>query len=59
MIFWIIKIVFFSVGEWEIYLIDNSFFIFYGMEKFINYILLVKFLVLNILGKFNFKSNMI
>ncbi|KAK3094754.1 hypothetical protein FSP39_005768 [Pinctada imbricata] len=27
-----------SVGEWEIYLCENSSFIFYGMEKLINYL---------------------
>nr|XP_022339451.1 cilia- and flagella-associated protein 46-like isoform X3 [Crassostrea virginica] len=37
-----------SVGEWEIYLTDNSSFIFYGMEKFINYIPPAKLSALNI-----------
>ncbi|XP_056005172.1 cilia- and flagella-associated protein 46-like isoform X7 [Ostrea edulis] len=37
-----------SVGEWEIYLTDNSSFIFYGMEKFINYIPPSKLSALNI-----------
>ncbi|OWF46298.1 Tetratricopeptide repeat protein 40 [Mizuhopecten yessoensis] len=37
-----------SVGEWEIYLTENSSFIFYGMEKFLNYIPPAKLTALNI-----------
>lgn len=48
----------FSVGEWEIYLTDNSSFIFYGMEKFINYIPPAKLSALNIPGKSSLRSNM-
>ena len=40
----------FSVGEWEIYLTENSSFIFYGMEKFIKYIPPEKLTALNIPG---------
>lgn len=47
----------FSVGEWEIYLTDNSSFIFYGMEKFINYIPPAKLSALNIPGKSSLRSN--
>ncbi|KAJ8317581.1 hypothetical protein KUTeg_005485 [Tegillarca granosa] len=37
-----------SVGEWEIYLVENSGFIFYGMERFLNYIPPAKLSALNI-----------
>ncbi|XP_052099636.1 cilia- and flagella-associated protein 46-like isoform X4 [Mytilus californianus] len=37
-----------SVGEWEIYLAENSSFVFYGMEKFIKYIPPEKLTALNI-----------
>lgn len=37
-----------SVGEWEIYLAENSSFVFYGMERFLSYIPPPKLSALNI-----------
>ncbi|WAR21805.1 CFA46-like protein [Mya arenaria] len=37
-----------SVGEWEVYLVENSAFIFYGMESFLSYISPAKLSALNI-----------
>ncbi|XP_052228420.1 cilia- and flagella-associated protein 46-like isoform X3 [Dreissena polymorpha] len=37
-----------SVGEWEIYLIENSSFIFYGMERLLSYIPPAKLSALNV-----------
>ena len=43
--------VFSSIGEWEIYLIENSSFVFYGMEKLMSYLPPHKLSALNIPGK--------
>jgi len=41
---------YYSVGEWEIYLVENSSFIFYGMERLLSYIPPPKLSALNIPG---------
>ena len=45
--------IYFSVGEWEVYLLENSSFIFYGMERLLSYIPPAKLSALNIPGKLN------